>query len=102
VDLAGAIERYLSLDHVDHPETGCPLAALGSDGGRQPSGTRRAFTRAVARTFAAIAEVVPRAQAIAAFAAMVGAVVLARAVADRALAAEILEAVRGALRRELG
>jgi TetR/AcrR family transcriptional regulator, transcriptional repressor for nem operon len=25
------VKRYLSLEHCDHPETGCPLAALGPE-----------------------------------------------------------------------
>lgn len=34
------VSRYLSMDHVSHPEFGCPLAALGSELTRQPEEIR--------------------------------------------------------------
>jgi len=90
------VERYLSAEHVAHPERGCPLAALAGAGGRQPAATRRAFARAIERALTLVTGVVPRPRAIAALATMVGGVVLARAVIGTPLADEILAAARAA------
>jgi TetR/AcrR family transcriptional regulator, transcriptional repressor for nem operon len=95
----GFIEGYLSAEHVAHPERGCPLAALATDGGRQPAPTRQAFTSAIAARLAALEAVLPegatrRQRALQTLASIVGAVVLARATTDPALAQEILEGVR--------
>ena len=101
-DLTGVTARYLSLEHVRHPEHGCVLAALGSDGVRQPSRVRAAFGT-VARGFLRLtgdASQRPRARASAPTdetlvraATMIGAVILARLV-DDALAERILAAAR--------
>ncbi|WP_158807464.1 TetR/AcrR family transcriptional regulator [Beijerinckia sp. L45] len=46
-DLRAFIEVYASPQHRDHPEKGCPLAAIGSDLARRPKDTRLAVTKKV-------------------------------------------------------
>ena len=101
-DLAGYAARYLSVAHRDDPGRGCVMAALGCDAARGGAGVRRRFAQLVS---AQVARFVPwfggpdrpdaRTRAIAGLSAMVGALVLARAVDDPALSEEILAAVRG-------
>ena len=103
-DLAGYAARYLSVAHRDDPGRGCVMAALGGDAARGGAGVRRRFAELVS---AQIARFLPwfggsdrpdaRARAIAGLSAMVGALVLARAVDDPALSEEILAAVRASL-----
>src|SRR5215468_9895173 len=41
------IDNYLSVGHAEHPEHGCPLAALGPELARVGGKVRQDFTRAV-------------------------------------------------------
>jgi TetR/AcrR family transcriptional repressor of nem operon len=99
--LADYADSYLSPDHRDSPGTGCVLAALGSDIARHGPGARRALTESVRRRIALFTvwlggKAPDRQQAVATLAGMVGALVLARAVDDPNLSAEILAAGRAA------
>lgn len=92
---------YVSRRHVAHPGTGCAAAALGGDVARQGPKVRKAMAEGVEELVEVLAETMPerthkarRRHALASFSAMVGAVVLARAVADHGLADEILDAVK--------
>jgi len=97
--LDAIIEQYLSPEHVAHPELGCPVAALASEIRREARPARTVFTRAVERTAGLLADAARgRARGLFTLAALVGGVALARAVTDRKLAAEILSAVRDALK----
>jgi AcrR family transcriptional regulator len=96
------LSDYLSMGHVQHPELGCVLAALGTEGGRQPAAVRKAFAQ-TARGFLHLVQkkLHPSsgpntlgADALALAAQMIGAVVLARLVQDEALAERILAAAR--------
>ncbi len=104
--LAAMMRRYLTLQHRDDPGNGCPLPALAVDVARQSPAVRHAFTAAL-RPFIDLLsdwqpagdadgednpDAVRRRRALATLAAMVGAMVLARAVDDDGLAAEILDA----------
>jgi len=99
-DPLSAIARsYLTGRHRDAPGTGCLVAALGSDVGRQGPAVRRTFTDAVRSAFNVLAKVAPgrtkagrRRKAIGTFATLVGAMILARAVDDPAVSQEILDA----------
>jgi TetR/AcrR family transcriptional repressor of nem operon len=102
VALEETLERYLSEGHVTHPEQGCVVAALGSEGGRQAKPVRRAFAE-VARGLLGLVDTklggsgTPRSvsdDALRLAATMVGAVVLARLVDDDSLARRILRAAR--------
>lgn len=104
--LAAVMKGYLSRQHRDNPGEGCVLAALGSDAARQGPGLRRAVTegtRALLDLFTRLApgriQARKRERAIHAYAAMVGALVLARAVDDEALSNEILKTVAASLPR---
>lgn len=103
--LVETLRMYLSEDHVSQPEQGCVVAALGTEGSRQPATVRRAFA-GVARGLIGLVEdklrpdALPKARklpsddALVLAATMVGAVVLARLVDDDRLAARILRAAR--------
>jgi len=99
--LAALIEGFLSESHVADAGHGCAVAALGSDIFRCGRETREAFTEGVAELVRVIAEAMPdgvaterRERAMATFAAMLGAVVIARGVSDPALRRDMLEATR--------
>ena len=92
------VEGYLSREHRDDPSQGCVVAALGADIARQPHSVREAFTQELGNVFELLAQLMPGDDssrryddAIAAFAAMTGALILARAVNDVALAERILQ-----------
>jgi len=95
--LRKVVRQYLSTSHRDERGRGCVLAALGTDIPRQPRAVREAFTIAVTGAFDLLAGWMPgraascrQQKAIAAFSAMVGALILARAVSDEALSQQIL------------
>ncbi|MBL7251378.1 TetR/AcrR family transcriptional regulator [Alloalcanivorax marinus] len=97
-------DRYLSRAHRDHPGAGCVVAALASDAPRQSAPVRAAMTGSVRRLIALVESALPghraarkRRQALAATAAMVGGLILARAVDDDALSNEFLQAVAAEL-----
>ena len=94
--IAGA---YLTSTHRDDPGAGCVLAALGPDVSRQGPAVRRAVTDHVRSACDLLAKLIPgkskavrRQRAISTYATLVGAMVIARAVDDRALSQEILDA----------
>jgi TetR/AcrR family transcriptional regulator, transcriptional repressor for nem operon len=96
---AEIVKQYLTESHCDGPGNGCLFAALGSDVGRQGRAIRRAFRKGLESQVDVLGKVAPsrsraakRKQALADMAQMVGAMVLARAVDDRTLAKEILDA----------
>ena len=100
--IAGA---YLTNKHRDDPGTGCLLAALGTDVSRQGPAVRRAATDHLRSAFDLVAKLVRgtskaarRQKAISTYATLVGAMVLARAVDDRALSQEILDAGRASIK----
>src|SRR5713101_1897991 len=93
------VARYLSRDHRDSAGSGCVVAALGSEIAKQPERVRDAFTAELEEALDFIAGLMPRTSrsrsyedAIAAFAIMAGAMILARAVSDEHLSNRILEA----------
>src|SRR5262249_17799362 len=91
---------YVSRLHVEHPEMGCPVAALCSEITHENPTSKEAFTRALERLIGMMAQVVPgdskgaREWRLFATAAAVGAIGLARAITDRALADDLLSSVR--------
>lgn len=104
--LAVLARSYLSVEHRDEPGDGCAVAALGAEAARQGPALRAAFTAGVRGAVDFIAALVGgrkarrRERAIVAYAAMIGAQVLARAVDDEALSNEILQAVAADLAGE--
>ncbi len=98
-NLSALAAAYLSKEHRDDPGSGCVVASLGADMSRQGTLVRSTFTAGIKRTVEFLMQVIPgrsakarRREALASFSAMVGAVVLARAVNDEALSQEILDA----------
>jgi AcrR family transcriptional regulator len=92
------VHAYLSVEHRDTPEDGCPAAALLDEIGRCPDTTKRAYTDgtlAIVDDLAArLAPHDPRSarvKTLGVLAGMVGTLQLSRALADRQLADEILE-----------
>ena len=99
------VAAYLSPAHRDNRGGGCVMAALGGDMARQGIAVRRKLTSHVRGQLDRLADwlvggsaAARRQQAIATLAGLVGAMVLARAVDDRALSDEILAAARAAYR----
>ena len=103
-DLASVIDAYLSEKHLRHPEAGCVVAALGSDGWRQDAQIRNAFADVAVGLARLVTEKVEKSdnpetmsdRALAVTAQMVGALVLARLARDRKLQQRILRASRAA------
>lgn len=97
--LAALAATYLTSNHRDDPGAGCLLAALGPEVSRQGPAVRRAVTDYVRSACDLLEKMIPgkskaarRQKVIATYATLVGAMVMARAVDDRALSKEILEA----------
>jgi TetR/AcrR family transcriptional repressor of nem operon len=90
------LRGYLSSEHRDHAERGCPVAALCSEVGHQRRSTKKAFTRSLEGLLQQLATAMPaqeREQILHTAAAAVGALVLARATSDERLSRELMEAV---------
>lgn len=101
--LGAIVERYLSSRHRDDLAQGCPIAALASETARQADGVRAAYEEGAEGLIDILADSMPqesaaerRAAALAAFSALVGSLLLSRAVLSEDLAEEILEATRRA------
>jgi TetR/AcrR family transcriptional repressor of nem operon len=98
--LSAIVSAYLSPAHRDRPGEGCVLAALGAEAARHGSPVRSAFTRGVRSALDMLTQLVPgkskrakRERALATYASMIGALVLARAVDDSELSEEVLQSV---------
>jgi TetR/AcrR family transcriptional repressor of nem operon len=96
-ELEGFVREYLSPQHRDHPETGCPSAALLDEIGRCDKATRRVYTQAMRDFVDMVATRLSpedpssaRSDAIGLFTILVATLQLARAVTDRALSDDIL------------
>jgi TetR/AcrR family transcriptional repressor of nem operon len=94
----------LSTRHRDDPGGGCAVATLGVEASRHGSKVRHAIADGVRTLVDVMARAIPgkgravkRKMALATFASMVGAVVLARAVHDAELSEEILNAVSASI-----
>jgi len=90
--LASLLGAYLSKEHLERIDVGCPLAALGSETSRQVPEVRRAATRHVKEMIDLIARQSPdwgrpaaHERAMVTVATMVGALMLSRAVDEPGL-----------------
>ncbi len=99
------VRAYLSAEHRDNPEDGCPSAALLDEIGRCTDATKQAYTDG---TLAYIDDIAARlapddpksarVKTLSVFAMMIGTLQLSRALADRQLADELLkQGIRNAL-----
>jgi TetR/AcrR family transcriptional repressor of nem operon len=98
--LYAVASAYLSPSHRDRPGEGCALAALGAEAARHGSPVRSALTQGLRPLVDMLARLLPgkskrakRERALAIFASMVGALVLARVVDDSKLSDEVLQSV---------
>jgi TetR/AcrR family transcriptional repressor of nem operon len=85
-------DRYLSTQHRDNPDDGCTMAALAQEVARSTPEIKGAMERGLEEILSAMGG--DREEAIFRSAAMIGGVVLARAVRDERLSDEILQSVR--------
>lgn len=104
--LESIIDGYLSPRHRNSLGKGCAVAALGSDLPRQSKKVRQVFTKRLEEGLEVLAGVVPENAesprheiAIQLFSAMVGALILARAVGEESLSRQILDTVAKGLKR---
>lgn len=95
------VERYLSLDHLRAPDSGCPLAALGTELTRQPDEVRAAASRGVASLCAVLEQAIRNdglpltTETLVSM--LVGAMVIARLMADQGDANRWRQLVLGSL-----
>ena len=87
--LEALLQAYLSKQHIEGIETGCPIAALGSEMPRQAPEVRRAATRRIKEMIDVVARQSPdwgrpgaHERALVTVATAVGTLLLARAVDD--------------------
>ena len=97
--LQSLLRAYLSREHVEGAETGCPVVALGSEMPRQAPEVRRAATRRIKEMIDVVARQSPdwgqpgaHERALVTVSTMVGALLLARAVDEPRLSDAIREA----------
>ena len=97
--LQALLRAYLSKEHIDAVETGCPIAALGSEMPRQAPEVRRAATRRIKEMIDLVARQSPdwgqpdaHERALVIVATAVGTLLLARAVDDPRLCDALREA----------
>ena len=97
--LQALMQVYLSKEHLESIETGCPISALGSEMPRQSPEVRRAATLRikemidlVARQFPDWGQPAAHERALVTVATMVGTLILARAVNDPTLSEALCDA----------
>lgn len=95
------LSSYLSLELCDHPEEGCPLAALAPDMARTRPALKKRIATAILKFREEVLPFMPgrdgeekAANFLAIFSSMVGAISLARTMPDPAARQRILNAVR--------
>jgi TetR/AcrR family transcriptional repressor of nem operon len=98
LDLDAYIDSYLSPAHRDNPGRGCPTAGLVAETRHQSPAARAAMTQGLRGHIERLSKACPgktegdkRQAAIASWAAMVGAVILARAIDDPDFSDEVLK-----------
>ncbi|CVI63050.1 MULTISPECIES: TetR/AcrR family transcriptional regulator [Agrobacterium] len=100
-DLRVYLEDYLAPKHRNNPARGCPIAGLAADIRHQTPAARAAMSTGLQAQIERMAKALPqleasegRRSAIGTWSAMVGAVILARAIDDDTLSDEVLEQTR--------
>jgi TetR/AcrR family transcriptional repressor of nem operon len=101
---AGLIDSYLGKQHRDEPGTGCALVTLGAAAGRGDQQFKEAYEKQVRNYLDLLAGLgdeseEARAEAMLILSALVGAVLMSRAVADPELSDELLTKVTEQLKR---
>jgi AcrR family transcriptional regulator len=96
-DATRVLAGYLSLQHVKHPEQGCPLPSLTPEVARADDAAKAAYQAGLLEVHATLRRLTATSEdAWTLMAQNVGAVMLARAVPDEKLQREILAALRQA------
>lgn len=100
-DISAWIDTYLSEPHRDHPDLGCPMAALAGFMRQQAPEARASMAQVLAAQIATLTDIMPgedparrRRAAIGSWSAMVGALILARSIDAPALSDEFLSETR--------
>jgi TetR/AcrR family transcriptional repressor of nem operon len=106
--LFALIDWYLGIPHRDTLATSCAVTSLAADVSRGSARTRSAYSRQVSAYLELFTQLIPgerakarRTKAIAAWATLVGALSMARAVNDDKLAREILKTAADELKARL-
>lgn len=101
LDFGSYVDGYLSPQHRDDASIGCPIAGLAADVRHQTPAAADAMTAGLRSQIDRVARALPklddtdrRRAAIGTWAAMVGAVILARASSDKAFSDEVLRETR--------
>jgi len=98
-----AVDAYLSLGHVRHPEAGCMLPTLAAEVARASSHTRDVYERAMGELVSVLeSKVGDRTRASALVSLCAGAVMIARGLESEAARREVLGAARKSARVLLG
>lgn len=103
--IASVIDEYVSREHRDHPESGCAVAALGSEVSRGDAVVQRAMSGGARRSAERLSETLGLGEeasdeVIALYAGMIGAMVMARACRDdRDLSDRVLAVCRERLKQ---
>ncbi|MDW3682660.1 TetR/AcrR family transcriptional regulator [Cupriavidus sp. CV2] len=101
--LARMLDCYLTMGHVRHPETGCPLPSLGAEIARADAPTRQACEDGMVAMQRELAIRLGSGEAAwGVISQCVGALMLARTVANQDVAREILAGARAMLERAGG
>lgn len=107
--LGAFIDSYVSREHRDNPQRGCPIATIASDLPRQGEAVRAAFDAGVNGLIDRLAAWLPegdegerRGLATSLLAEAAGAVSLARAVSDDQLAESLLAQSRNRIKARVG
>lgn len=107
-DPLGAVVRfYLSMAHCAQKLDGCPIVTLGSDAARQGSEVKASFEAGIRAHLEMLdnwlnetSDEERASRAMSVLSTMVGAVVLSRAVNDRDLSKQLLQAAAGSVLKE--
>jgi len=107
--LAKFIDRYLSTQHRDRRDKGCPVVALNSDLARMPAVAKKRFEAGMQRMTESLADIMkklnkphPHALATSILTEMVGAMAVARSVSNTNLSEQILETARASIKERVG
>ena len=102
------IDNYLSDAHVDAPEAGCSLAALGTETPRQAPEVRRVCARRLKEMIDLVERQLPgwgqpgqHDKALAIMSCLVGSMVLARAADDKRVSKDVRRAAKALIERAL-
>ena len=97
VSAARSLTGYLSIQHVRHPEQGCPLPSLTPEIARADKAVKEAFRNGLLEIHEKLQRLTATPEdAWTLMAQNVGAVMIARAVSDEKLQLEVLSALRSA------